>query len=166
MSRGFVNEDDQEEIPIVPPRADLPTGVTNYVTQVGLDKLLAEQQALINEKEQLDIDSENEKRIAINHINVKLNLLNERISTAVVVDLTKQKQDEVRFGATVSLKIGSDPKQHRYQIVGVDEADFKTKKISFLSPIAKVLIGRKVGEKAVLKLATEERVFEVLEISY
>ena len=37
MSRGFVKEDDQEEIPIVPPRADLPDGVTNYVTQVGLD---------------------------------------------------------------------------------------------------------------------------------
>ena len=50
MSRGFVKEDDQEEIPIVPPRADLPEGVANYVTQVGMNELLAEKQMLVNEK--------------------------------------------------------------------------------------------------------------------
>jgi transcription elongation factor GreB len=38
MSRGFVKEDDQEET-IVPPRADLPEGVVNYVTQGGMDEL-------------------------------------------------------------------------------------------------------------------------------
>ena len=46
MSRGFVKEDDQEEIPMVPPRADLPEGVANYVTRVGMDELLAERQIL------------------------------------------------------------------------------------------------------------------------
>ncbi len=44
MSRGFVKEDDQEEIPVVPPRAFLPEGLTNYVTRVGMDELLAEKQ--------------------------------------------------------------------------------------------------------------------------
>ena len=39
---------DQEEIPMVPPRADLPEGVTNYVTQVGMNELLAEKQMLVN----------------------------------------------------------------------------------------------------------------------
>ena len=57
MSRGFVKEDDQEEIPIVPPRADLPEGVTNYVTQIGMDELLEEKQSLIDEKENLEADS-------------------------------------------------------------------------------------------------------------
>jgi hypothetical protein len=52
MSRGFVNEDDQEEIPFVPPRADLPAGVTNYVTQFGMDALLYEKQMLIDERDQ------------------------------------------------------------------------------------------------------------------
>jgi transcription elongation factor GreB len=42
MSRGFVKEDDQEETPIVPPRADLPEGVVNYVTQGGMGELLNE----------------------------------------------------------------------------------------------------------------------------
>ena len=49
MSRGFVKEDDQEEVPMVPPRAHLPLGVTNYVTRAGMDELLAEQQALMDE---------------------------------------------------------------------------------------------------------------------
>jgi transcription elongation factor GreB len=63
MSRGFVKEDDQEDVPMVPPRAHLPQGVPNYVTQAGMDELLAERQALMNEKENLDISSENERRI-------------------------------------------------------------------------------------------------------
>ena len=64
MSRGFVKEDDQEEIPMVPPRADLPEGVLNYVTQVGMDELLAEKQMLVDEKNMLDSSNEDEKRIA------------------------------------------------------------------------------------------------------
>ncbi len=166
MSRGFVNEDDQEDIPILLPRVDLPTGVTNYVTQAGWDELLAEQQMLINEREQLVSINENEKRIATNHINAKLNLLNERIATAEIVDPSKQPQDEVRFGATVTLKIGTDSKLHNYQIVGVDEADLAKNKISFISPIAKVLTGKKAGEKAILKLEHNDRVFEVMGITY
>jgi transcription elongation factor GreB len=42
MSRGFVKEDDQEEAPIIPPRAALPNGVTNYVTPNGLQELKTE----------------------------------------------------------------------------------------------------------------------------
>jgi len=166
MSRGFVNEDDQEEIPIVPPRADLPLGVTNYVTQFGMDALLEEKQMLIDEKEQLDSTNEKERRIGSNYINAKLQLLNERIVTAVIIDLSKQPQNEVRFGTFVSLKVGIDTILQRYQIVGVDEADISKGKISFLSPIAKILIDKKVGDIAVLKLAKVERVFEIMEITH
>ena len=87
MSRGFVKEDDQEEIPIVAPRADLPDGVTNYVTQAGMNELLAEKQMLINEKGRLDGSREDEKRIALNHINAKLQQLDHRIATARVMKL-------------------------------------------------------------------------------
>lgn len=166
MSRGFVKEDDQEEIPIVPPRADLPVGVTNYVTQVGMEELMAEKQDLLTQIEQLDITDENEKRIASNHINAKLVLLNQRIATAKIIPLTDQPQQEVRFGATVTLKITGVSNTQTYQIVGVDEADISKGKIAFVSPIAKLLTHKKVGDKAVLKLANSERVFEVLNISY
>ncbi|MDD3720942.1 MAG: GreA/GreB family elongation factor [Lutibacter sp.] len=166
MSRGFVKEDDQEEIPIVPPRADLPEGVTNYVTQVGMDELLKEKQLLINKRDHLENTNENDRRIALNHINAKLQLLNNRISTAKIVNLSKQPQNEIRFGALVTLKIGNETKPQHYQIVGVDEADISKGKISFISPIARLLTDKKVGERVVLKLAKEDRFFEIVEITY
>lgn len=166
MSRGFVKEDDQEEVPMVPPRADLPEGATNYVTQIGMDELLTEKEQLISERDTLEITNEKERRIASNHINAKLQLLNNRILTAKIVDLTTQPQNEVRFGALVSLKIGSDKNVQQYQIVGVDEANISKGKISFISPIARLLTDKKVGDKAVLKLAQEDRTFEIMKIVY
>ena len=82
MSRGFVKEDDQEEVPIVPQRAHLPDGMTNFVTPFGMNQLLAEKQMLVNEKNNLNNTSENEKRIELNYINAKLQLLNNRIVEA------------------------------------------------------------------------------------
>ena len=166
MSRGFVKESDQEEVPMVPPRADLPNDVINYVTSVGLDELLAEKQQLLNEKESLSSSNENEKRIAVNHIHAKLEMLENRIKTAQVVDLKQQDKNKVHFGATVTLKIGEDKKYQKYQIVGADEADVFKGKISFISPIAKLLINKKVNEKAVLKLQNAEKIFEIIKIEY
>lgn len=166
MSRGFVKEDDQEEIPIVPPRAELPEGVTNYVTQVGMDELLAEKQELINEKENLSSANENEKRIALNHINAKLQLLNNRIVEAKIINLGEQPQNEIRFGALITLKIEATKKIRAFQIVGVDEANISKGKISFISPVAKVLINKKIGDKAILKRGKEEIVFEIMDVSY
>ncbi|MEN2280977.1 GreA/GreB family elongation factor [Algoriphagus sp. SE2] len=166
MSRGFVKEDDQEVTPLVPPRAEIPNGLTNYVTQIGWDELIAEKQALIEEKANFEGSTEQEKRITSNFITAKIHLLEERISTAKIVDLSKQPKSEIRFGATVTLKIGKTPKLQSYQIVGVDEADISKNKISFISPIAKLLIGKKVGEKAILKLAKEDRVFVIKGIKY
>ncbi|SEA03056.1 GreA/GreB family elongation factor [Bizionia paragorgiae] len=166
MSRGFVKEDDQEEVPMVPPRADLPSGIINYVTPIGLDALLQERETLISEREHLDSINEKEKRIATNHINAKLQLLNNRIATAKVMNLEKQPQNEVRFGAFVTLKIGGAPTLQKYQIVGVDEADIAKGRIAFISPIAKLLVNKKVGDQAILKLAHGERVFEIVDISY
>lgn len=161
-----MKEDDQEEIPLVPPRADLPDGATNYMTQTGMDELLAEKQLLNNEKKSLDNYNENERRIAVNYINVKLQQLNNRIATAKIIDLDEQPHNEVRFGAWVTLKIGDAKNTRKYQIVGVDEADISKNKISFVSPIAKILTHKRVGDKAILKLAKEDRVFEIIGITY
>jgi transcription elongation factor GreB len=166
MSRGFVKEDDQEDIPIVPPRAELPNGVTNYVTNTGMEALIAEKNQLTEEKNHLNISSENEKRIALNHINAKLHLLNQRIAEAKIIDLKEQPQNEIRFGASVTFRIEATKAVQTFQIVGVDEADISRGKISFLSPLAKALINKKKGEKAVLKTGKDERVFEVMEIIY
>ncbi len=166
MSRGFVKEDDQEEIPIVPPRADLPNGATNYVTQTGLNELLAEKELLTAERDDLKTEDENERRISANYINAKLQLLSTRIMTAKIINLAAQPLDEVKFGATVELKINDSKTAQTYQIVGVDEANISKGKISFISPVAKMLLNKKVGDEAVLKLATGIRIFKILKISY
>ena len=166
MSRGFVREDDQEELPIVPPRADLPDGQINYVTQAGLDQLIEERELLNLERENLDKTNEADYRIGVNYINAKLLLLNDRISSAHLITLEKQHPNEVRFGAMVTLTINGSKQKQKFQIVGVDEADIKKMKIAFTSPLAKILIEKKVGNKAVLKLEKEDRVFEIVSISY
>jgi len=166
MSRGFIKEDDQEEIPMVPPRADLPIGVTNYVTPIGMKALMDEKQQLLDEIGQLESSNERERRIAVNHINAKLILLTNRIKTAKTIALKEQPQDEIRFGAKVTLKVLATNKIQKFQIVGVDEADITKGKISFISPLAKILIQKRVGDRAVLPLAKGERVFEIMDINY
>ncbi len=166
MSRGFVKEDDQEEIPFVTPRADLPEGVSNYVTPAGMQALQDERELLLKERESLDKSSEKDYRISANHINARLQLLDERIATAIPIEPDENAKDEVRFGATVTLKIKKTNKIQKFQIVGVDEADIKKNKISFTAPIAKILIHKKAGDIAILQLNKEERIFEILEVKY
>ncbi|HBH85242.1 MAG: transcription elongation factor GreA [Bacteroidetes bacterium GWE2_41_25] len=166
MSRGFVKEEDQEEVPMVPQRAYLPEGVTNFVTLTGMEQLLAEKEMLINEKDNLASTNENEKRIALNHINAKLQLLNNRIAGARVVDLKEQSQNEIWFGAMVTLKNKVYGDIQIFQIVGVDEANIAKGKISFISPLAKAMINKKVGDKITLKRDSGDVVFEIMDIAY
>jgi transcription elongation factor GreB len=166
MSRGFVKEDDQEEVPIVPQRAFLPEGVPNFVTPSGMDQLLDEKKMLIDERDHLSSTNENEKRIALNFINAKLQLLNDRIAEARIVDSKGQPQDEIRFGASVTLKTELSGKIQVFQIVGVDEADIAKGKISFISPLAKALINKKAGDKVTLRRDREDIVFEIMKIGY
>jgi transcription elongation factor GreB len=166
MSRGFVREGDQEEVPMVPQRAYLPAGVANFVTREGMDLLLKEKEDLISERENLDMANENEKRVAQNFINAKLQLLNERIADARVVEITGQPPDEITFGATVTLRAEASGTVQTFKIVGVDEASIAKGKISFISPLAKVLINKKTGARITLKRNNEDIVFEILEVAY
>ena len=166
MSRGFIKEDDQEDIPIVPQRAFLPDGVPNFVTPTGMEQLLAEKQMLIREREDLSISDENERRIAVNFINAKLQLLNDRIAEARVVDPKGEPRDEIRFGSLVTLKNEGSGKTQTFQIVGVDEADIAKGKISFISPLAKALINRKAGDRVTLKRERGEVVFVIMGLFY
>jgi len=166
MSRGFVKEDDQEEVPLVPPRAYLPEGAINFVTPQGMHQLLAEREMLVNERNNLNSASENEKRITLNFINSKLQLLDNRIATAKIVNPGEQPQNEIRFGAIINLKTDESNLSRTFQIVGVDEADISKGKVSFLSPIARLLINKKVGDKVILKQGMKDIVYEILSISY
>ena len=164
MSRGFVKEDDQEEAPIIPPRAALPKGVENYITPFGYQLLLKEKEELENDQKNLPKNNETEHRRASAVIDAKLKLLNERIISAKIITLEKQPQKEVRFGAVVTFK--KENKTLKFQIVGVDEADIKKQKIAFTAPIAKALTGKKVGDSAKFTLGKQTQFLEILKISY
>ncbi len=164
MSRGFVKEEDQEEAPVIPPRAALPKGVINYVTPFGHQLLLQEKEELENEQKNISKDNETEHRRASTIIDAKLKLLNQRINSARIIPLKNQPQEEVRFGALVNFK--KENTTLKFQIVGVDEADVKENKIAFTAPIAKALIGKKVGDSAELQLGNKIQKLEILAISY
>jgi transcription elongation factor GreB len=166
MSRGFVREGDQEEMPYVAPRAFLPPGVINYVTQNGLDALLAEQEELIQEKTQFENHNENDRRVAINYINAKLQLLQERINSARVINPGDQPQGDIRFGATVELISASTGDVQILQITGVDEANIAKGKLSFVSPLAKALNNKRSGEQVKFKRPDGEVVYLIGEVVY
>lgn len=166
MSRGFVREGDQEEVPFVPPRAFLPNGVTNYVTANGLEELKKEQETLLEERSRLKEEAPERNRVQINYITAKLDLLIDRINSAKVIDLSDQPKDTVLFGTTVSLHKEEEDCNCQYQIVGADEANVSLNKISFLSPIAKVLLNKKVGEQITLKTPNGIRHMKIVAIEY
>ena len=153
MSRGFIKEGDQEEIPMVPPRAYLPEGVPNYVTKEGLDALKEELKSLESERVKAG-----DNYIMVNFIDATIRLLVSRINSAVEVDLSKVSKDTVSFGAWVRLRYN----ERVVRIVGVDEADVNKGLVSFVSPIAKALIGKKAGD--IIELGKESIVVE--EVSF
>ncbi|WP_295179874.1 GreA/GreB family elongation factor [uncultured Christiangramia sp.] len=166
MSRGFVKEEDQEEPVIIPPRAAIPDGVTNYVTPNGLQELHLELKGLEKERSSISIKDDTEKRRAQGLIDGKMKLLAERIQSARVLKPEEQAQNEIRFGAHIKLKNLDSSQIQKFQIVGVDEANIKMQKIAFVAPIARAVTGKKIGETVNFKLGNETRKLEVLEIKY
>ena len=165
MSRAFVKEDDQEEAPFIPPRAPLPEGETNYVTPRGKEALQEEKSDLEQMKSDAKlIEKEADRRRTLTTLNGKLKLLEVRINSARILEPKEQAKNEVRFGAKVKFEMNGSVQT--FQIVGVDEADVKKEKIAFTSPIAKALIGKKIGEKTDFVLGKEKWSMEVLGIVY
>lgn len=164
MSRGFVKESDQEEPIIVPPRASLPDTETNYVTPYGKQQLEDEKNALEKQRAELSTKDETQRRRELSMLDGKLRLLIERLKTAQVIQPKDQIQNEVRFGAKVKFKMNGNLQE--FQIVGVDEANVKEKKIAFISPLAKAMTSKKEGDQFEFKLGEETRPIEILEINY
>ena len=164
MSRGFVKEEDQEEKPIIPPRAALPAGAINYVTPHGFEELLKEKDKLETERSSIGGENDKEKRIAMNVLNTKLNMLTERINSAQIIE-PADVAGEVRFGTHVKLRFKAMKVTRIFQIVGVDEADVSKGKIAFTSPIASAIMGRKAGETVELSLTGASREVEILQVA-
>ncbi|GMU59169.1 MAG: transcription elongation factor GreA [Myxococcaceae bacterium] len=101
------------------------------------------------------------------HIEGRIMDINGWIANAEVIDVSRFKgQDTVLFGATVELMDVENEKKVSYRIVGEFEADLKKRWISVTSPVARGLIGKKVGEVAMVTSPGGQREFEILSVAF
>jgi transcription elongation factor GreB len=171
MSSAFLKNETADAPVVIPARAPLPPGATNYVTPHGLQLLRSELSGLEAEhaRIQTEASEENDRMRQLALVNGQLANLNQRIASAKVVDPANQPHDEVRFGATVTIRTirgqakGAD---RRFTLVGVDEADASRGCIAFTAPIARAMQGKRVGEEFSLRTVKGEDVLVVVNISY
>jgi len=102
----------------------------------------------------------------LREIDRRLGHLSRIMKAAKVVDPRSQtSRDQVRFGATVELA-DEDDNRRRLTIVGDDEADASAGNIGWSAPLARALIGAKVGDERVVRLPAGEKSYEVIVITY
>jgi transcription elongation factor GreA len=92
--------------------------------------------------------------------------LEDKVSRAEVIDVTKLSGDTVKFGAFVTLVDEDNDEQSVYQIVGEFEADVKKGKISVTSPIARAIIGKKKGDSVEVMTPGGGKSYEIVKIRY
>ena len=90
-----------------------------------------------------------------------------KLSNAQVIDIAKIPEgDRVIFGSTVTIINTETDEQLCYRIVGDDEADVKSGKISYQSPIARALISKEIGEVVVVKAPSGDIEYEIDKVEY
>lgn len=165
MSKAFTKDDAGDAALLVAPRAPLADGVPNYVTPRGFAALQMELSSFARQRTALELAELADRAAQLQALGQRMTELQGRIANAVVVDASPESRDLVRFGASVRVRHESG-KEQQYQIVGVDEADIASGKVAFSAPLARALLGKRVGDSVELRAprATEE--LELLSISY
>jgi transcription elongation factor GreB len=104
-------------------------------------------------------------RKKLREIDRRLGYLAKVMKAAKVVDPASQSTDQVRFGATVEL-VDEDDARRTLTIVGDDEADASRGRIAWSAPLARALIGARVGDERIVRLPAGEKSYEVIAIRY
>ena len=152
-----------------------------FITPQGLARIRAEYEQLFGEERPKIVDivswaaslgdrSENADYLygkkRLREIDRRLSYLSKVMKSAKVVDPAKQEQrDTVRFGATIELADENDDRRV-VTLVGEDESDASEGRISWAAPIARALIGARVGDERVVRLPAGEKSYEIVRISY
>lgn len=100
------------------------------------------------------------------HNETKIMELENLLSKAEAIDPSSLEGDDVKFGAKIVLVDADTDEEANYQIVGDIESDFKKKKISISSPLAKALIGKSVGDEVEVNTPGGGKSFEIIEVLY
>lgn len=152
----------------------------NYITPEGFQKLKDEYADLLHKERPKVVEtvawaasngdrSENadyqygKKRLR--EIDRRLHFLLSRLESAEVVDPRSIKSDRVVFGATVAVRNESN-QISIYKIVGIDELDPSRGHLSWISPMAKALLGKKVGDVVTVIKPKGTEDFEIEKIEY
>lgn len=153
----------------------------NYYTKEGLQKLrdelnelktkgrseMAKQIAEARDKGDLSENAEYDAaKDAQGLLELKISKLEEVVANARVIDESNLDTSKVGILSTVRIKNTKNGMEVKYQIVAEEEADLKKNKISIKSPIGKGLLGKKQGDRAMIKVPAGEMEFEVLDIAY
>lgn len=150
-----------------------------YITRAGYQALQAEQQQLWEKRREVvkhlaaaaaeGDRSENAEYIyrkkQLREMDRRIRYLEKRLPSLKVVDRVPDSNEQVFFGAWVTLA-DADGEEQRYRIVGADEFDPKRNWISVDSPMARALLKRSLDEQFSIQLPDGEAEFEIIEISY
>ncbi len=152
----------------------------NYITPAGFARLQEELQTLLN-KTRPELTaviawaaangdrSENADYIygkrRLREIDRRIHFLTKRLEKAEVIDPTQVKSDRIYFGATVSVE-DKTGERRTYSIVGEDESDPGKGKLSWISPLAKALLKKSVGDLVSFRSPKGVRELEIVEIRY
>lgn len=152
-------------------------GGYNYLTKKGYERLKKELEdmkttgrqevanAIAEAREKGDL-SENAEYDAAKDaqglLELKINDLEKTLANARVLDASEMDNSEVRVLSKVTIKNKKTKKEIQYQLVSESEADLKTRKISVKSPMGQGLLGKKVGELAVVETPRGNLEFEVV----
>lgn len=152
----------------------------NYITPKGIEKLKAEYHELLNVERPKVVEvvawaasngdrSENADyqygKRRLRQIDGRLHFLQKRIEAAEVIDPKSLKSDKVIFGATVTIE-NEDGDAYTYQIVGEDELDIKQNKISWKSPVARALLGKKLDDEVKIQKPAGDEMVVITDIVF
>lgn len=155
--------------------------MANYITKEGMQRLRRRMNELIQERptvikqvvtarEMGDLSENAEYHAARErqrYLENEYNKIKNRIDKLQVIDPAGLPKDAVRFGAKVTAKEISTEEIYKFQLVGIDEiyeTEEEYERKSIASPIGKPMIGKKVGQRFVVKAPIGDREFEILEI--
>ncbi|MHB1216736.1 MAG: GreA/GreB family elongation factor [Alphaproteobacteria bacterium] len=166
MSRAFVKESETDAIvDDLPERQQSPH--PNYVTPQGLAQLERERAVLLEKRRQLlqGSDEDIAQAETLRHVERDIRYLDGRIERAIYIDPANQPHGEVAFGATVTV-IDEDGQRHSFQIVGEDEANASAGKVSWVSPLARALVGARTGGMVTWERPAGDKMLRVQSIRY
>lgn len=150
-----------DEMPITKAGKDKIEDELNHLVKVEREKLketIAEARELGDLKENAEYHAAKERQGIIEG---RIAQLQGVLARARVVDISRIKSDKIVFGATVTLRDVEKDTVVTYQVVGEDEADIRTGKVSFNSPLGKALIGKESGDTVIVKAPKGDVEYEV-----